>query len=450
MTNQDISSAQSTERIKAESIRLWLKSPTVMLGTALFYAIGLVLLWNALDHRRLIVWSVVGLTWCVLRYGVWRLYAVRPRADSEIFGWARISLIMLGVSGLLNAIMCTQFYVPANIEDQLFIAMAIAGLAAGASATYGAYLPAVAIFVTPMLGAFSTILFLHGTPRSITLSMMTLIYLVLLLISARMLYGWVANVFALRIRNEELTAQIIVAKDAAEAANEAKSVFMANMSHELRTPLNAIIGFAEMLEKEVLGPLGNRRYVEYAHDVHTSGQHLLSIINTILDLAKTRASHLELQREQTNVADLLRECHSVMRLQALQANLDLTADLPPTLIAHVDPTRIKQVLYNLLSNAIKFTDPGGKITLAGSHLNGGAVEIRVTDTGIGMDEAEIELALQPFMQVRQTGRGLSAGTGLGLPFAKSLIELHDGSLVVSSAKGKGTSVLVRLPTHPAN
>jgi signal transduction histidine kinase len=280
--------------------------------------------------------------------------------------------------------------------------------------------------------------------------MMTLIYLVLLLISARMLYGWVANVFALRIRNEELTAQIIVAKDAAEAANEAKSVFMANMSHELRTPLNAIIGFAEMLEKEVLGPLGNRRYVEYAHDVHTSGQHLLSIINTILDLAKTRASHLELQREQTNVADLLRECHSVMRLQALQANLDLTADLPPTLIAHVDPTRIKQVLYNLLSNAIKFTDPGGKITLAGSHLNGGAVEIRVTDTGIGMDEAEIELALQPFMQVRQTGRGLSAGTGLGLPFAKSLIELHDGSLVVSSAKGKGTSVLVRLPTHPAN
>jgi signal transduction histidine kinase len=449
MTNQDLSSVRNAERIKAESMRLWLKSPTVMLGTALFYAIGLVLLWDALDHTWLIAWSLMGLGWCALRYGVWRLYAARPRGDREIVGWARLSLIMLGVSGFLNALMCSQFYVPTNIEEQLFIAMALAGLAAGASATYGAYLPAVAIFVTPILAAFATILFLHGTPRSITLSMMTLVYLVLLLISARMLYGWVANVFTLRIRNEELTGQIIEAKDAAEAANEAKSVFMANMSHELRTPLNAIIGFAEMLEKEVLGPLGNRRYVEYAHDVHTSGQHLLSIINTILDLAKTRASHLELHREQINVADLLRECHSVMRLQALQAGLDLKVEFPPTLVAHVDPTRIKQILYNLLSNAIKFTDPGGNITMTGRDLDGGAIEIRVSDTGIGMDDSEIALALQPFMQVRQAGRGLSAGTGLGLPFAKSLVELHGGSLVVSSAKGKGTSVLVRLPAHPA-
>ncbi len=447
MTSQDLSVAQNAERIKAESIRLWLKSPTVMLASALFYAIGLVVLWDALDHTRLIVWSLAGLVWCVLRYGVWRIYASRPRDDGEIRSWAHISVAMLGVTGLLNALMCTQFYVPANIEDQLFIAMAVAGLAAGSSATYGAYLPAVAIFVTPVLAVFSATLFLHGTPRSITLSLMALVYLVLLLLSARMLHGWVANVFTLRIRNEDLTDQIIEAKDAAEAANEAKSVFMANMSHELRTPLNAIIGFAEMLEKEVLGPLGNRRYVEYAHDVHASGQHLLSIINTILDLAKTRASHLELHREQVDVADLLRECYSVMRLQALQANLELTAELPPTLIAHVDPTRIKQVLYNLLSNAIKFTDAGGSVALTGSHLNGGAVEIRVTDTGIGMDVAEIELALQPFMQVRQTGRGLASGTGLGLPFAKSLVELHDGSLDVSSAKGKGTSVRVIFPTQ---
>jgi len=354
---------------------------------------------------------------------------------------------MLGVSGVLTAFMGTQFYVPTDVEDQVFIAMGIGGLAAGATATYGAYLPAVAIFGTPILVAFSATLFLHGTARSGLLSAMVLVYLALLLSSARLLHRWVFSVFNLRIRNEELTEQIIEAKDAAEAANEAKSVFMANMSHELRTPLNAIIGFAEMLEKEVLGPLGNRRYVEYAHDVRASGQHLLSIINTILDLAKTRASHLELHIEHTDMVALLRECHSVMGVQALQANLTVTAELPDEpLHADLDPTRIKQVVYNLLSNAIKFTDSGGTVTLA-CRLDRDTLEIRVTDTGIGMDPAEIELALQPFMQVPQGGRRLTAGTGLGLPFAKTIVELHGGSLTVSSAKGTGTSVLVALPTQ---
>ena len=129
------------------------------------------------------------------------------------------------------------------------------------------------------------------------------------------------------MRNEALTEQLIAAKEIGESANDAKSIFMANMSHELRTPLNAIIGFAEMLEKEVLGPLGTARYVDYAHDVHMSGKHLLSIINTILDLSKTKASHLELDLDRIDIRELLHECFSVMRLQADKAGLHFTSDL---------------------------------------------------------------------------------------------------------------------------
>jgi signal transduction histidine kinase len=450
MTDQETALTRQSDKIKAESIRLWMKSPTSMLASILFYSVGLAALWNALDHRMLATWSSIGLIWCAVRFQFWRLFSAKERDDEDVVRWGRISVILLGVSGALTAFMSTQFYTPTNVEDQVFIAMGIGGLAAGATATYGAYLPAVAIFGTPILVTFSVTLLRHGTTQSTVLGTMVLVYLALLLGSARLLHQWVFSVFNLRIRNEELTQQVIEAKDAAEAANEAKSVFMANMSHELRTPLNAIIGFAQMLEKEVLGPLGNRRYVEYAHDVQASGQHLLSIINTILDLAKTRASHLELNLERTDVAELLRECYSVMRVQALQADLTLTAELGgKPLYADVDQTRIKQVIYNLLSNAIKFTDGGGGVTLTGCHAPGEALEIRVVDTGIGMDPAEIEIALQPFMQVRQAGRGITAGTGLGLPFAKTIVELHGGSLTVSSAKNSGTSVFVTLPAQPS-
>jgi len=450
MTDQDLPATQEAERIKVESIRLWLKSPTVMIASALFHALAPVILWRSLNHTMLIVWSVTGLIWSGLRFQAWRIYASRPRSGADVIKWGRISVVMLGGTALLNAFMCTQLYVAADIEDQLFIAMAIAGLAGGATATYGAYPPAVAIFNIPILLTLSVVLFLHDTAHAITLGALGFVYLLLLLFSARLLHGWVSDVFRLRVRNEELTAQIIEAKDAAEAANEAKSVFMANMSHELRTPLNAIIGFAEMLEKEVLGPLGNRRYVEYARDVHASGEHLLSIINTILDLAKTRASRLELIHEEVDVAELLRECYSVMRLQALQAELTLTTELPPDpLHAQVDATRIKQVVYNLLSNAIKFTDRGGKVVLSGGPVGSdGWLEFRVADTGIGMEATEIDVALQPFMQIRQAGRSASPGTGLGLPFAKTIVELHGGTFAVFSAKGRGTTVHVKLPPVP--
>jgi len=394
----------------------------------------------------LLLWAGAGIGWTTLRFAVWLRYKQRQWNDRDMLRWGRAFAAMLGVTALIIALMTTQLFASPDPEDRMFLVMAIGGLAAGATAIYGIYYPAVAATTVPLLGSLAVAFFLQNTANTRFLGLMCLVYLGLLLVSARILKRWVWDIFSLRIRNDELTVELIDAKNAAEEANEAKSTIMANMSHELRTPLNAIIGFAEMLEKEVLGPLGSPRYIDYAHDVHMSGVHLLSLINTILDLAKTRASHLELDLEILDIRDLARECHSVMRLQADRARVILNVELPEdALTAKVDDTRLRQVLYNLLSNAIKFTDPAGTITLRGALSAANEIEVAVIDTGIGMDPGDIETALQPFMQVRQENRRMVAGTGLGLPFAKTIVELHGGRLDIVSAKGQGTSVTVTLP-----
>jgi signal transduction histidine kinase len=434
-------------KVEAEAIRLWLKSPLTLIATIILHQATVWALWSIVSHVKLILWAAAGSAWCGVRFAVWAYYKCGIWTDAETLRWGRLFALMLGVTGVIIAVAAPLAFVPPSPEDRMFLVMAIGGIAAGATAIYGIYYLAVAVFTIPLLGALAVVFFAQGTANTRFLGFMTLIYLGLLLMSARILKHWVWDIFSLRIRNDQLTAELIEAKDAAEAANEAKSVIMANMSHELRTPLNAIIGFAEMLEKEVLGPLGSPRYIDYARDVHMSGIHLLSLINTILDLAKTRAAGLELNLALFDIRDLLGECFSVMRLQADRAKLDFRLNLPKdALLARADDTRLRQVLYNLLSNAIKFTDPGGEITLTGRMAASGEVEIWVVDTGVGMEPDEVAIALQPFMQVKQANGRTTAGTGLGLPLAKTIVELHGGQFDIVSAKGKGTSIKVVLPS----
>jgi signal transduction histidine kinase len=436
-------------KVEAEAIRLWLKSPITLSATVILHLATVWALWSTLSHLKLVIWATAGIGWCGVRLAVWLHYSRRQWTDAQIQQWGRLFAAMLGITALMIAILTLYIFTPPNVEDRMFLVMGIGGLAAGATGIYGIYYPAVVVITVPLLGTLAFAFFQQNTPNTRFLGVMTLVYLALLLISARILKRWVWDIFNLRIRNDQLTAELVVAKEAAEEANEAKSIIMANMSHELRTPLNAIIGFAEMLEKEVLGPLGTPKYIDYAHDVHMSGIHLLSLINTILDLAKTRASRLELDVEHVEICALLRECFSVMRLQADRAKLRFILDVPDRKVfADVDDTRLRQVLYNLLSNAIKFTDAGGSITLSLRQTTD-TVEIEVADTGIGMDHDDVETALQPFMQVKQSNRRTQAGTGLGLPFAKTIVELHGGRFAIASAKDLGTSVRVSLPVAAA-
>ncbi len=246
-------------------------------------------------------------------------------------------------------------------------------------------------------------------------------------------------------RVAERTAEYARARDEAEAANKAKSGFLANMSHELRTPLNAIIGFAEIMENEALGRLGSPRYLEYAKDIRASGQHLLGLINDLLDLSKAEAGKLELNETGFDLRDVIEQALAMVQPRAAKAQISLRrvlVDDPPQVWA--DERKIKQVLLNLLSNAVKFTPAGGKVTVE-LLWDGTRPGFAVIDTGIGISEEDISQVMQPFNQVDSSFNRKFEGTGLGLPLAKSMVELHGGELSVDSRPGAGTRMTVRLP-----
>jgi PAS domain S-box-containing protein len=235
-------------------------------------------------------------------------------------------------------------------------------------------------------------------------------------------------------------------KEAAEAANLAKSQFLANMSHELRTPLNAIIGFSESLELGVRGPLQPEQ-AEYVGLIRQSGEHLHDVINDILDLAKVDAGKFELREEEgIDPRSIVEGTVTLMRSHATAGGITISTDINKQLpLLAGDSTRLKQILLNLLSNAIKFTQPGGAVVVAVHGGLDGTLVFEVRDTGIGMTDDEIAIALQPFGQIDAGNTRRYEGTGLGLPLAKRLAELHGGSLQVNSEKGYGTTVTVIIP-----
>jgi len=234
----------------------------------------------------------------------------------------------------------------------------------------------------------------------------------------------------------------------AQQANQFKSKFLANMSHELRTPLNAVIGFSELLEQELFGPLSSRQK-EYVQNILASGQHLLSLVNDVLDISKVEAGRMELVREWTSLAQVTesvdRILQSLARKKRLTLKLSLPEDLPDVFI---DPIRMKQVLYNLLANGIKFTPEGGVVGLT-VHLEASQLHLSVDDTGIGIPADQLSRLFQPFEQIGNRAGGEHEGTGLGLALTKSLVELHGGSISVQSEVGKGSSFQVTLPLRTA-
>jgi signal transduction histidine kinase len=246
-------------------------------------------------------------------------------------------------------------------------------------------------------------------------------------------------------RAENLREEAIVARDAAERANRLKSMFLATMSHELRTPLNAIIGFSELMQKQLFGPLGDARYREYSGLVHGAGLHLLSLINDVLDMSKIEAGKFEMHRQAFDVGEIVRECCRLMRERSERLKVRLGCEVPAApIVIEADRRAMKQILLNLLSNAIKFTPAGGEVSVQ-ARVEAQRVRLSVVDTGVGIPADQVARLGNPFVQVRDNAGASHEGTGLGLALVRALAEIHDGSLKIESVLGRGTTVSVSIP-----
>ncbi len=250
--------------------------------------------------------------------------------------------------------------------------------------------------------------------------------------------------FGRSVTRQKSTLALNAAKVEAELASKAKSAFIANMSHELRTPLNAIIGFSDMLGvMEISDPKQVKQYSGY---IHEAAQHLLALINDILDVSKIQAGKLDVDLETVNVSDAIDGCQLIIDAKAKEKNIALSFEIAANLPdIHADPLRIKQILINILSNATKFTGERGKIKCRAVDMGDGYVCISIQDTGQGMSESEVDTALLPFGQIHSGFDKQHEGTGLGLPISNELVKMHNGALQVQSTKGVGTIVSIFLP-----
>jgi len=269
--------------------------------------------------------------------------------------------------------------------------------------------------------------------------------------------GWIAAGFAVAAvaggwstalalsRAEAAERRLREAEDRAQAAERARSEFLAAMSHELRTPLNAIIGFAEILNSEMLGPMGQREYLDYSGDIRASGYQLLRVINDILDLSRAQSGSIDLQILPTDVEEVVAATNGTLREEADRRGVSLEADIQSGLgLLMADELRLKQMLEHLISNAVKFTPRGGRVTIV-ARMEAQTLVLSVADTGVGIQEDQIEQALSPFVQVDGRREREFDGMGVGLPLTRSLVALHGGALTIDGRPGEGTIVTLTFP-----
>ena len=424
------------------------QTPVYALGNIANATMTAWVFWDRLPHGAILLW--LGLFAALLAYRLhqwwrWRRELPSRQAGEKALAQGRLWSLL---AGLFWGAAVVYAFPAGALQWQLFLTFVVGGMAAAAVASLPLQPVACLAYTLPSMLPLVALFALAGDPTSLAMAAMLALYLVVLL--AALANGYAGFLDTVRTKVENQSLQTGLAQ--AALANQAKTEFLANMSHEIRTPLNAIIGFSEMISGEVLGPVGTSRYRDYANDIYDSGQHLLRIINDVLDMSKIGAGKLELHEHLVDVRTAVQTSIALVTPRAVSAGVVLSAELPETLpLLMADELRVKQILLNLLSNAVKFTRRSGSATVAAMVRSDGSLAIAVSDTGIGMTAAEIAIALEPFQQVDSDLARKYEGTGLGLPLTRGLIELHGGRLEIASAPGQGTTVTVIFPAvrvHP--
>ncbi|MEX2128464.1 MAG: HAMP domain-containing sensor histidine kinase [Xanthobacteraceae bacterium] len=422
---------------------------------ALFLLIALVGISSSLwtGGYAAMLWTLLALTIHAMTVAACRRFLATPPSPAMQRRYRTLFTLfdlMFGTSWVLNINVLVDLGMHGAGDFSLFAMLLVVAVfsmlaASVPSAVYAATLPVASVVAVHYL--------LRGAPQDLVLSSMTVGAEVYFIMVANRLYLAAVSALEARAQLDTLVGELEQAKAKsdeaarrAEAANLAKSRFLAQMSHELRTPLNAVLGFSEVMKSEILGPHSIPTYKEYAGDIHTSGEHLLNLINEVLDLSRIEAGRYELNEEPVSLALVAEACHHLVKLRATNRDITLHELFEPDLPKlWADERAVRQICLNLLSNAIKFTPQGGEVWLKAGWTASGGQYLSVRDTGAGIPEEEIPIVLSPFGQGSNAIKTAEQGAGLGLPIVKGLIDLHGGSFTLRSKLREGTEVIVTFP-----
>jgi signal transduction histidine kinase len=444
-----IEASHSPGLVQAEIAAL-LYPRSFRIGTSIFNSIlyGIVLTY-LMRNWLPTAWTVVALLLCANRSYDWWLYQKKPALHTKAEWIGRFTMRFLPF-GLWWGVSAVTMFLS---DDPLLLAIAVLStdaMAAGAVCSYPAHPPASLVFVIPAMVCFGVAGLIHGHLIGNFIAIVELVLIANYLIIVAEFYRSSVRGMILHDEKSVLADNLSEAHAALKREGTAKSEFLAHMSHELRTPLNAIIGFSDVINAQVYGPIGNAKYEEYLKDIKSSADHLLHIVNEILDLARIEAGELTLDLAEVSPRYIAQFIERLLEQQALQKQQTFDILVMPELgDRHLmtDEIRLKQIVINLMSNAIKFTGPGGTVRLT-VGVRDGSVYFEIADTGPGMDEDEVKKALLPFMQVG-TALQRRQGTGLGLPLSRQLIDRLGGTFDIVSIPEVGTTVTITLPLLPA-